>query len=111
MAVYGTSPPSVAPNAGNMALFSHFQELIGQIREIVKLGLDRGTETDQICSDACGLLDNQRILRGKFMKVRKLTFSVTSLTRHHLVTTSLSPRYHHIFSFMLEPLRHHVTDT
>jgi len=45
-----------------------FQELIGEIREIVKLGLDRGADVEQVCSDACGLLDNERILRGKFMK-------------------------------------------
>lgn len=45
-----------------------FKLLLGELREIVKLGLARGSDAEQVCSDACGLLDNDNILRGKRMQ-------------------------------------------
>jgi len=44
------------------------KKLVGEIRTIVKLGLDKGMSVDQVCSDACGLLDNDRDLDGTPMR-------------------------------------------
>jgi len=44
------------------------QELIFGLRGIVNLGLGRGDSVEQVCADACGLLDNDTILYGKLAR-------------------------------------------
>jgi len=44
------------------------KKLVGEIRTIITLGLDNGMSVDQVCNDACGLLDNDKDLDGTPMR-------------------------------------------